>query len=347
MRCQPWCIISAASLGVGACTSCQDVATVPAGDAGLADAGADAPGDTKGDVGACKPALPPMKFVTISRGAFVMGSPTGEPGRGKHSETQVQVTLTHDIEMTATEITQSQWQALCLFDPSDGATGTGQRSGVGPDFPVGTVTYWDALSYANELSAFAGLSQCYKLLGCSGAIGQRRNCVGVEPVEKSFYDCPGYRLPTNAEFEYANRAGTTTATYAGEVLDQPDAGVITYPDPSIDTIGWCGATGGSTTHAVGKLVPNVWGIYDMIGNAGEWVDGNFNGLGYGPGPLTDPFGSIGSIKNDAGFEGLGGILRGGASSSFNRQCRSAEQSEVPRTDGTSNNVGFRLVRTLK
>lgn len=161
----------------------------------------------------------------------------------------------------------------------------------------------------------------------------------------TFYDCPGYRLPTDAEFEYATRAGTTTATYAGDVLDRPDSGSSCYPDPDIDQLAWCcGTPLVTSTQPVGEKLPNAWGLHDMLGNAMEWVDGTFQGGGYGPGPLTDPFGTVGSALDDAGID-FGGILRSGRFAMANRLCRSAARFNEPRSiHGVG--VGFRIVRTL-
>ncbi len=246
--------------------------------------------------------------------------------------------------MTATEITQAQWDALCFDDPS-GHAPTGVDDGIGANYPVGNITYWEALSYANALSQLNAFPPCYVLSGCTGSVGHGLACMRNDTAT-TFYDCPGFRLPSDAEYEYADRAGTTTATYAGDVLDQPEAGIGCYPDPAIDTIGWCCESGATilTTQPVGKKTPNAWGLYDMIGNAIEWVDGTFDGLGYGPGPLTDPFGTVGATRDDAGLD-LGGIWRGGRFSLYNGLCRSAARFQAPRSGISGAGVGFRLVRT--
>lgn len=270
------------------------------------DAGADAASDGHVDVltdtrdvspQSCVPHEPTMTFVPVQHGTFVMGSPTTEPQRGLYSETQVQVTLTHDFEMTNTEITQAQWTSMCFDNPSGLAPSGGYNDSIGPTFPVGNVTYWDALSFANALSAIDGLAPCYALSGCTGSVAHGLSCLRNDTAT-NFYECKGYRLPTDAEFEYANRAGTTTATYEGDVLNLPDAGVLCYPDPSIDPIGWCCGADVFTSQAVATKVPNAWGLYDLIGNSMEWVDGSFDGAGYGPNPLTDPFGTVGAVKDE-------------------------------------------------
>lgn len=174
--------------------------------------------------------------------------------------------------------------------------------------------------------------------------GEHLVCTGVTPSVSTFYECKGYRLPTDAEYEYATRAGTTTATYAGSVMPRPDGGASTYPDPAIDAIGWCDATNNQATRPVAQKTPNSLGLYDMIGNAYEWVDGNFQGGGYGPGPLTDPFGTLGEISSDAGKPVVAGIARGGGYNALNTLCRSAARLQITRTL-TGPGGGFRLVRT--
>lgn len=317
--------------------------------------------DAQSDVRLCDAAVPDIQFLPVPHGTFTMGSPVTEPGRGKFSETQVQVTLTHDIEMSRTETTQAQWTALCFDNPSGtvttlGVNGGDFSDGIGAEYPVGGISYWDALSYANALSAIKGYPPCYIISDCEGRVGggpRALNCRHVELTAPSTYDCSGYRLPTDAEYEYADRAGTTTATYAGDVLDRPDAGTTCYPDPDIDTIGWCCGQAIPHTQPVAQKKPNGWGLFDMIGNAWEWVDGDFNGLGYGPGPLTNPFGSVSVHVTNLGFDDPNGIWRGGQISMFNMACRSAARQGEPRV-ATPNQPyvagpaeGFRLVRTVK
>ena len=103
---------------------------------------------------------------------------------------------------------------------------------------------------------------------------------------KNVYVCPGYRLPTAAEWEYAYRAGTTTAYYSGTNASSKctSCGAV---DKNADKIGWYCANANNTTNPVqGKLV-NAWGLYDMAGNVWEWCHGWYTGSGPGP-PVVDP-----------------------------------------------------------
>jgi formylglycine-generating enzyme required for sulfatase activity len=149
-------------------------------------------------------------------------------------------------------------------------------------------------------------------------------------------DCPGYRLPTEAEWEYSARAGTTTATYNGTVQYPDGAFDCDIAGPVLDPIAWWVCNYKGTQHPVAQKLPNAWGAYDMIGNVDEMV-WDFLGdyEGYPPEPATDPLGpEAGSHR----------IIRGGSAPSPVEWCRSAwrfaglERARLG---------GFRVVRTAK
>jgi len=139
-----------------------------------------------------------------------------------------------------------------------------------------------------------------------------------------------YRLPTEAEWEYAARAGTTTAFYNGGITN---SGYNCNSDPNLDKIGWYCGNASNKTHAVKGKDANSWGLYDMSGNVYEWAwdwFGNYNG------DATDPVGlSSGSYR----------VLRGGIWSNYARYCRSADRNNFS-PGYRFNYIGFRLLRSM-
>jgi len=267
-----------------------------------ADGGASSGGDGDGDGDADGDADMPAKWARLSGGTFTMGSPASEEGR-YDDETQHQVTLTRDYEIQTTEVTQSQFKAVMGYDPSD-------FGGCG-DCPVETVRWYEAAAYCNALSDLAILDRCYD---CSGS-GFSVIC---EPSGSysSPYDCPGYRLPTEAEWEYAARSGTTGASYA-----------------DLDDVAWYHGNSGVETHPVGSKNPSPWGLHDMLGNVWEWCHDWHDD--YPSGSVTDPWGPE---------TGSGRLLRGGSAVSHARYARAAGRT-WPAPGGSADDVGFRPVRS--
>ena len=236
-------------------------------------------------------------FVLVSGGTFTMGSPEGELGNWG-DEDQHQVTLTRDFWLQETEVTQAQWSARMGNNPSEFYS-------CGDDCPVETVNWWEALAYANAASSAEGLPECYTLEGCNDVSpGNDLDCsaVSVNAPSGDPYACEGYRLPTEAEWEYAYRAGTTTAFYNGAITDTG------CDDPNLDAIGWYCGNASDTTHPVAQKEPNAWGLYDLAGNVLEWTWDWY--AVYPTGAVTDPTGPGGgssrvyrggSWYGDAGF----------------------------------------------
>jgi sulfatase modifying factor 1 len=191
------------------------------------------------------------RLCKVLKGHFMMGSPASEMGRAS-DEAQHMVTLTTDFWMADSEVTQRQWLGVMGSNPSNNK---------GTDLPVEMVSWFDAVAYCNALSIKEKLPPCYQINGTA---------VGWADGLK----CTGYRLPTEAEWEFAARNPETTV-YAGS--------------DNIDAVAWYGTNSGNTTHAVKTKTPNGRGLYDLSGNVWEWVWdwylANYEAL-----PSTDPMG---------------------------------------------------------
>jgi formylglycine-generating enzyme required for sulfatase activity len=253
-------------------------------------------------------------MVLIPAGTFTMGSPGNEPGRNS-DEVQHQVTLTHAMYVSKYEVTQSEWQAVMGWNTS-GFSGANR--------PVETLTWYDAVSYCNLRSTGQGLIAAYTITGATHS-GNHITSATVTWNQAA----NGYRLLTEAEWEYACRATSTTAFCNGAITN-----INCSPlDPSLDLVGWyCGNASG-VTHDVGGKTANAWGLKDMHGNVWEWCWDWYGA--YPTGPLTDPTGpASGSYRG----------LRGGSWCDYAQYCRSANRGDIY-PDSMGHYIGLRLSRT--
>jgi formylglycine-generating enzyme required for sulfatase activity len=303
--------------------------------------------------GACGPG----SWVALCPGTYTMGPVIGDLELS--GEARREVTLTHPFEVLTTEVTQQMFEELLGFNPSTFAEGTecDWCQPCGPDCPADTVGRSQAAAWCNALSEQEGLDTCYRCEGEGAAVTCERDDRFETP-----YDCPGYRLPTDAEWEYAARAGTRTSNYNGDI-DWYDEECPRY-DSTINEIAWfCGNADilvldedsgweveYPSTHPVAQKMPNDWGLYDVHGNVDEWCED-----GYCHWRLADRYGCETNIPPStepatdpwSPPSGTGGfILRGGGIRSdivdMRAAVRGAEQADDP---GYSQ--GFRPVRTLE
>ena len=202
-------------------------------------------------------------------------------------ERQHRVILTEGFYMQATEVTQGQWKAVMGSNPS-------YFSSCGDSCPVESVSWHDVQEFIIKLNKL---------------------------------DQGTYRLPTEAEWEYAARAGSETAFANGDITE-----IGPGYDPNLDAMGWYWRNSSHNPQAVAGKAPNAWGLYDMHGNVWEWVQDWYGD--YPSGQVTDPIGaSSGSVR----------VRRGGSWDSPAINCRSANRSIFTPTR-RSYNLGFRLIR---
>ena len=240
-----------------------------------------------------------LTMVVLPGGQFTMGSESGSPD--EKPPRQVRVAAFHiDVH----EVTQKAYQLL---------TGTNPSKFKDPNAPVERVSWLAAAKYCNLRSLRDGLAPCYSA---------------------DFATCDvsaaGYRLPTEAEWEYACRAGTSGAYSFGD-------------DPArLGRFAWHKANAAKTTHPVAAKAPNPWGLHDMHGNVAEWCNDRYGEGYYATAPASDPPGPAAGTER---------VLRGGSWRSGPDACRSAGRfSEEPGFADVCfgyEAYGFRCVRRAK
>ena len=260
------------------------------------------------------------KWITVKAGTFSMGATTTSPCYSV-TEQQHSVTLTSDFEISNTEVTQGQYKTLMSASPA-------YFSSCGSSCPVEQVSWHQAAAYCNALSSGKGLGPCYS---CSGSGASTSCTVNASYAGKSIYECPGYRLPTEAEWEYAYRAGSTTDLHNANISSANCQGT----DANAGLIAWYNKNSSSKTHAVGSKVPNLWGLYDMAGNVWEWCH-DWYATYLGTSAVTDPFGATSATER---------VKRSGAYDGKVEALRAAQRYKS--SPATANGqLGFRCARTL-
>jgi formylglycine-generating enzyme required for sulfatase activity len=237
-----------------------------------------------------------LSVVLIPAGQFIMGDNEGDTDEKPAHPVQVSA-----FYMDTHEVSQKAYEGLMEKNPSKFKA---------PDKPVDQVDWYHAVLYCNMRSRKEGLKPCYdpKTLACD-------------------FTANGYRLPTEAEWEYACRAGTKDKYSAGS-------------DPArLKTCAWFKANANQAPHPVGQKTPNPWGLCDMHGNVAEWCHDIYSENYYQQSESKDPRGPSAGDKR---------VLRGGSWRSSEDGCRaSARNSETPRFADAcfgSDAYGFRCVR---
>lgn len=228
-----------------------------------------------------------MEFVLLPAGLFRMGSPVDEPD-SYHDETRHMVTISKPYYIQTTEVTQGQWKAVMGENPSFHVE-------CGDNCPVEQVSWEDAQAFISKLNEMEGVQK--------------------------------YRLPTEAEWEYACRAENETAFSNGAITK-----IKCEVDSNLDAVGWYCANADEKTQPVASKQPNAWGLYDMHGNVWEWCQDYYTY--YPTVHVKDPRGpDAGKVR----------VVRGGSWVSFASLCRSASRAwNGPQRRVT--HLGFRVVR---
>jgi formylglycine-generating enzyme required for sulfatase activity len=313
-------------------------------DASTQDVGEPGTGDVDGEIADTSEvdvdggAVMENSFVLVRAGSFFMGTPVAEidylaaiyltelreetgiddPRYGQLFRDQISaeepyslVTLTRDFYLQEHEVTRAEWATLFDDTVLDEC----------PNCPA-VVSSEGATQYANAFSELSGLTPCYAVDGTYAGTG-------------SIYDCEGYRLPTEAEWEYASRAGTVDATYAGEVtsLGRCDGGA------ALLSIAWFQCNSEGRIHPVAQKLPNSWGFFDMVGNVQEWVS---DGEGVRNIESTvDPLVPL----MDSEARAVRGCWRGSLPLNCRAGCR--QQSARDILYPSDSDIGFRLARTAR
>ena len=243
-----------------------------------------------------------MELVLIPAGEFMMGSPASEAQRDADEGPRRTVRISRPFYLARTEVTQGQWKAVM-------GSSNNPSSFKGDNLPVERISWHDAQEFCRKLSAKAGVT---------------------------------VRLPTEAEWEYACRAGTATRFSFGDLSERATsratsrrAGTTTRfsfgdSDSNLGNYAWYAGNSGGTTHPVGQKQPNSWGLYDMHGNLWEWCQDLYGA--YAAGSVTDPTGA---------GSGSARLLRGGGWLNGAYNCRAAIRSGTT-PDLRYNYLGFRV-----
>ncbi|MEC7983570.1 MAG: formylglycine-generating enzyme family protein [Myxococcota bacterium] len=274
------------------------------------------------------------RFLRLAAAAFWMGSPLDEEGRSQDEDLH-EVIITRDFMVLKTEVTQEMFLDVMGYNPA-------WFSDCGLTCPVENVSWSQAADYCNTLSISEDKEECYECIGEGEDIECRERSDLLIPPNR-IQDCRGYRLLTEAEWEYAARGGSASAIWTplggGEIpagQDHNCESELTLSDgtPLVDLAWYC-ANADAQTHPVAEKLPNDFGLYDIRGNVWEWVNdryGFYSDYDYN----EDPTGSsLGDHR----------ILRGGRWGNEPYALRAAKRIHLS-PDYKDGNFGFRIAMTV-
>jgi formylglycine-generating enzyme required for sulfatase activity len=239
-----------------------------------------------------------MKLKLIPAGEFLMGSPDSDKDANPNEKPQHPVRITRPFYLGIYPVTQREYMEVTKTNPSH--LPSGERH------PVESVSWLDAAAFCNALSQKEGLKPFYAIQG--------------DAVEVGDWSGPGYRLPTEAEWEYACRAGSQTRYCFSD------------DEKALGKYAWYSANSNDKTHPVGEKKPNAFGLHDMHGNVWEWCWDGYGADYYESSPVDDPRGPDGASDR---------VIRGGGWYSKPRICRSAYR-DWNEPGYRYNDLGFRL-----
>ena len=258
----------------------------------------------------------PEGFVLVPAGTFQMGSEKGE----SDNKPVHQVTITKSFYMGKYEVTQAEYEKYCSY----GGNSPSLSYGDGDNYPAYYVSWYDALVYCNKRSMAEGLTPCYSISGSTDP----KDWGEVPTSSNNTWNANGYRLPTEAEWEYAARAGDNTVdslTYSG-----------TSDEKKLDEYAWYDSNSTIKTHEVGTKSPNEFGLYDMSGNVWEWC-WNWH---------TDSYNAEteGGSNPTGASSGLYRVSRGGGWDGNSSNCAVSYRYYSSPNNRYGFSLGFRVVR---
>ena len=258
-----------------------------------------------------------MELILVPPGSFLMGSNRHENNH-QDDEFEHRVSITDPIYVSVFETKQSEFKGLMGYNPSHFQSDVKDAA----NHPVESVTWFEMVEFANRLSEADGFQPCYEIRNVEHD-GKRIVNADVESLDRN-----GYRLPTEAEWEYFSRAGTTGRWYSGPVRDQRRIEKIAH-------IEFDGTP--QRTDIVGSRRPNAFGLHDTIGNVWEWVQDWYDEDYYRKSPVANPPGPAAGRQK---------VIRGGSWNEPTLNARVPNRGKLtPYTTGIDR--GFRVVRNVR